>query len=158
VFGGAIHKYRHWPPLTGAGAYGVFEKINAFNLDLEGIGRFLKHSGYHGPFSVEFVHTNDKRNYFMEVNFRNEGLAYASTCAGANLHALYVRPDYRIDWSKFRRTFMMNYSIDLLYVKQGMLSRWRWLKDFLRTRCFINMCFSDLGPTIAHYKAKWQRS
>ena len=158
VFGGAIHKYRHWPPLTGAGAYGVFEKINAFNLDLEGIGRFLKHSGYHGPFSVEFVHTNDKKNYFMEVNFRNEGLAYASTCAGANLHALYVCSDYRIDWSKFRRIFMMNYSIDLLYVKQGMLSRWSWLKDCLRTRCFINMCFSDLGPTIAHYKAKWQRS
>ncbi len=158
VFVGAIHKYRHWPPLTGAGAFGVFERIETFDIDTAAVKRFLAQAGYHGPFSVEFVHTKEGRNYFMEVNFRNEGLAYASTCAGANLHALYVHPDYWIDWKKFRRTYMMNYGIDLLYVKNGMLSGWRWLKDFLRTRCFINLCFSDLGPTIAHYKAKWRKS
>ncbi|MDD7699704.1 MAG: hypothetical protein PUJ61_10180 [Spirochaetia bacterium] len=157
VFGGAIHKHRHWPPLTGAGAFGVFERIETFDIDTTAVKHFLAKAGYHGPFSVEFVHAKDGRNYFMEVNFRNEGLAYASTCAGANLHALYVRPDFRIDWQRFKRTWMMNYSIDLLYVKQRMLSRWHWLRDFLRTRCFINLCFSDLGPTIAHYKAKWRK-
>ena len=93
----------------------------------------------------------------MEVNFRNDGLAYASTCAGANLHALYADGNYQIDWKRFRRTYMMNYSIDLLYVKQGRLSWYRWLWDFLRTRCFINFCWSDLGPLIAYYKAKWKR-
>ena len=60
----------------------------------------------------------------MEVNFRNEGLAYTSTCAGVNLHALYADSAHKIDWSRFRRTYMMNYSIDLLYVKEGDITLW----------------------------------
>ena len=154
VMGGAIHKYRHWPPMVGAGAFGVFEKMDTFNVDVTKVEEFIRRSGYHGPFSVEFLHTRDGRNYFMEVNFRNEGLAYASTCAGANLHALYVDGSKKIDWRKFRRTYMMNYSIDLLYVKEGRLSRLQWIRDFLRTRCFINVCFSDLGPIVAYYRHK----
>lgn len=154
VMGGAIQKIRHWPRLVGAGAFGVFRKISDFDVDQDGIREFLKRSGYHGPFSVELLHTSSGSNYFMEVNFRNEGLAYASTCAGANLHALYLDPDYVVDWDNFRTTYMMNYSIDFLYVKQGDITLWHWLKDFLKTRCFINMCFSDLGPVLAHYKRK----
>lgn len=49
---------------------------------------------------------------------------------------------------------MMNYSIDLLYVKEGDITWLLWLKDFLKTRCFINICFSDLGPVLAYYKRK----
>ena len=154
IMGGAIHKYRHWPRLVGAGAFGVFECMNQFNVDIAAISRFIKKSGYHGPFSVEFLHTKEGKNYFMEVNFRNEGLAYASTCAGANLHALYADSSHKIDWSKFRRTYIMNYSIDLLYVKGGDIPLWHWLKDFLKTRCFINICLTDLGPTLAYYKHK----
>ncbi len=154
VMGGAIHKYRHWPRLVGACSFGVFDRMEAFNVDVKKVETFLRRSGYHGPFSVEFLHTKDGRNYFMEVNFRNEGLAYASTCAGANLHALYADPTRRIDWRRFRRTYMMNYSIDLLYVKEGDISLWHWLRDFLRTRCFINVCLSDPGPVLAYYRRK----
>lgn len=154
VMGGAIHKYRHWPRMVGAGAFGVFEHMNQFNVNIAAISRFIKKSGYYGPFSVEFLHTKEGKNYFMEVNFRNEGLAYASTCAGANLHALYADSSQKIDWSKFRRTYMMNYSIDLLYVKEGDITLWHWLKNFLKTRCFINVCLTDLWPTLAYYKYK----
>lgn len=86
----------------------------------------------------------------MEVNFRNEGLAYASTCAGANLNALYLDSSKKIDWRKFRKTHMMNYSIDLLYVKEGAITLWQWFRDFLKTKCFINICFSDLGPVMTY--------
>lgn len=154
VVGGAVRKYRHWPREVGAGAYGVFERGDVFGLDEGKIGRFLELSGYHGPFSTELLCTKDGKLYFMEVNFRNEGLAYVSTCAGANLHALYVDKTYEIDWKKVKKTYMMNHSLDFLYVKQKELSFWRWFRDFLRTRCFINICFSDLGPAIAYYKSK----
>lgn len=155
VLGGFIHKYRHWPRLVGACSFGVFEKIESINVDVSKIEAFLQKSGYYGPFSVELLHTKQGMNYFMEVNFRNDGLAYASTCAGANLHALYVDTTKKIDWQKFRKTYMMNYSIDLLYVKEGDITFGHWLKNFLRTRCFINICFSDLGPIIAYYKHKF---
>jgi len=154
VMGGAIQKIRHWPRLVGAGAYGIFRKITDFDLNISGIQLFWEKSDYRGPFSVEFLHTKDHKNYFMEFNFRNEGLAYASTCAGANLHALYFDGSYKIDWKKFRNTYMMNYSIDFLYVKDGDISIFRWLRDFLRTRCFINFAITDLNPLIEHYKEK----
>ena len=157
---GAVRKIRHYPYLIGAGAYGLFLPLKELNIDIPGLERFFEHAGYYGPFSVEFLH-KDNKNYFMEVNFRNEGLAYASTAAGANLHAFYVNPDYTIDWQHIRRTYMMNYSIDFLYVKNGDVSLRLWLKDFMRTRCFINFNWRDPMPTVCYYlhkiKKRFQR-
>lgn len=150
---GAVRKIRHYPHLTGAGAYGLFLPLKELNIDLPGLERFLEHTGYYGPFSAEFLHKENK-NYFMEVNFRNEGLAYASTVAGANLHALYINPNYNIDWQRIQRTYMMNYSIDFLYVKNGKISLSSWLKDFIRTRCFINFNRRDPMPVIYYYSHK----
>lgn len=151
---GGIKKIRHWPKITGAASFAVIRPDTEYNINIDGIKQFLNAAGFHGTFSVEFLHTKEGRNYFMEVNFRNDGLAYTSTCAGANLHALYADSTKQINWDKFRPTYMMNYSIDLLYVKEGDITWLQWLKDFLKTRCFINICFSDLGPVLAYYKRK----
>ena len=113
----------------------------------------MEQANYYGPFSVEFLH-RDNKNYFMEVNFRNEGLAYVATAAGANLHALYLKPDMKIEKNKVHRIYMMNYSLDFLYVKNGELSLWSWIRDLLRTRCFININLKDLNPTVCYYKNK----
>lgn len=151
---GGIKKLRHWPRITGAASYAVMQQVDEYGINVGGVKRFLDKSGYHGPFSVEFLHTKDGKNYFMEVNFRNDGLAYTATCAGVNLHAFYVDSSKQIDGAKFRKTYMMNYSIDLLYVKEGSITRWQWIKDFFKTRCFINICFSDLNPVLMYYKQK----
>lgn len=148
---GAIRKIRHWPPMIGAGAYGIFIPIEETNVNVKGVEKFLERAGYFGPFSVEFLHCGDK-NYFMEVNFRNEGLAYAATVAGANLHAKYINPDFKL--GRIRHTYMMNYSLDYLYVKTGQVSKLQWWHDFLRTRCFINFNWHDPMPTLAYYKKK----
>ncbi len=152
---GGIRKYRHYPPLIGAGAYGLFQPMNEYDVDLDGLEKFLTQAGYYGPFSVEYLHKGDK-NYFMEVNFRNEGLAYAATAAGANLHALYMNLDMKIRKDKVHKVYMMNYSLDFLYVKNGDLSLLTWIRDFLRTRCFININFKDLRPTFCYYKDKFK--
>lgn len=156
ILSGAVRKVRHYPPLTGAGAYGRFIPISETNVDVEGVARFIRRSGYHGPFSVEFLHTVSGKNYFMEVNFRNEGLAYASTCAGANLHAVYAGAE-DFDAAKVKSCYMMNYSLDYLYVKSGDITFASWLRDFLRTRCFINFSLRDPMPTVNHYLKKFHR-
>ena len=150
---GAVRKIRHYPRLIGAGAYGLFMPVKELDINLKGIETFLERVGYYGPFSVEFLHKADK-NYFMEVNFRNEGLAYAATVAGANLHALYLDPHRNIDEGKVRKIYMMNYSLDFLYVKSGEVSFFTWIRDFLRTSCFINFNRHDIAPTVHYYLNK----
>ena len=147
---GGIKKIRHYPPLVGAGAYGLFQTIGHYNINIEGLIKFLNKANYYGPFSVEFLHKGDK-NYFMEVNFRNEGLAYVATAAGANLHALYMHPETEINTEKIHKIYMMNYSVDFLYVKNHELPFFTWFRDLLRTRCFINVNFKDLNPTFHYY-------
>lgn len=151
---GAVKKIRHYPPKIGAGAYGLFLPFYLLDIDIKAIYQFIRTSGYYGPFSIEFVH-NDNQNYFMEVNFRNEGLAYAATAAGSNLHAMYLGVPQNL--VKIRPTYIMNYSLDYLYVKEGNLSFFKWLRDFLRTRGFININFKDLNPIISYYTSKFKR-
>lgn len=149
----AIRKIRHWPRMVGAGAFAHVDKIEKFNIDLDGVEKFLSKVGYYGPFSVEFIH-KDGINYFMEVNLRNEGLAYSSTAAGLNLHALYLNEGTKLDWSMFHPVYMMNTSIDPLYVKEGDLTWKQWLADFRKTTAFINFNKKDMMPTVWYYLNK----
>lgn len=153
LISGAVQKIRHYPHLIGAGAYGFFRPMSELDVNSSGLTKFLKRSNYHGPFSVEFVHAAGK-NYFMEVNFRNEGLAQVSTAAGANLHALYVNDAMKFNLQKVHKIYMMNYAIDYLHVKEGRISKMKWWRDFMRTRCFINFSISDPMPVVAHYLKK----
>lgn len=153
LIAGAVQKIRHYPNMIGAGAYGIFRPVSELDINVAGVTSFIRRSNYHGPFSVEFLHRNDE-NYFMEVNFRNEGLAQVATDAGANLHEYYVTGKRPVV-NKVKRTYMMNYSIDYLHVKEGRITRWQWWHDLLRTRSFINCSLSDPMPTIGHYLSKF---
>ncbi len=156
IVAGAVKKIRHYPDQVGAGAYGIFLPLDRISIDITALSKFMATSNYHGPFSVEFLRSKGK-NYFMEVNFRNEGLAQVATDAGVNLHAKYVDENYPLDLSKTKSIYMMNYSIDYLHVKEGRVGKARWWRDFLSTRCFINFSPSDPMPTISHYLNKMRR-
>lgn len=153
IIPGAIQKLRHYPNIVGACSYGIYDLSMNLNIDVVGIDNFLDKVNYHGPFSVEFLHRNGQ-NYFMEVNFRNDGLAQVATAAGANLHAKYLDESYPLDLDKVKSIYMMNYSIDYLHVKEGRISKSRWLFDFLRTGCFINASLKDPMPLLSHYLNK----
>ena len=150
IVAGGIKKLRHYPQTIGACSFGLFQPQNHYRLDINALKRFLNSTNYHGLFSAEFLYKAGKY-YFMEVNFRNDGLAYAATAAGANLHSLYVSMKQNPSIIKIRPTYMMDYSIDFLYVKNKNLPFYKWVKDLLRTRCFININFGDLNPTFHHY-------
>lgn len=149
---GGIKKIRHYPNLQSPCSYGLYLPIKQLGIDIEPILHFVKKTCYSGPFSIEMLHV-DNKNYFMEMNFRHDGLAYTATAAGTNLLGLLIdKPDI-IDL-EVKPTYMMDLSIDYCHVKKGNIRRNVWLKDFLRTGCQLNFNRKDPKPTICYYMSK----
>lgn len=149
---GGIKKIRHYPTIYSPCSFGLFQSIDKFYIDINPIMKFMNTIGYYGPFSVELLHKKGK-NYFMEFNFRHDGLAYAATASGANLPALLFddRKDPQLHvWD----TYMMDLSTDYCHVKDGTLSKKQWWHDFMRTGCQLNFNRKDPMPTICYYMHK----
>lgn len=142
---GGIRKIRHYPTIYSPCSFGVFQSVENLNVDVHSILKLMQHVGYHGPFSVELLHKNAK-NYFMEVNFRHDGLAYAATASGVNLPAMLFNS--QTVPMTVNNTYMMDLSTDYCHVKDGTLSRKYWFYDFRKTKCQLNFNRHDLMPTI----------
>ena len=152
IIPGGIRKIRHYPTIYSPCSFGVFLPIIDLGIDIVPIKKMIKEIGYKGPFSVEFLRKGDK-SYFMEINFRHDGLAYSATASGVNLPGMYVRNlDKRY---KINPTYMMDLSIDYCHVKKGNLSRRDWWADFLRTGCQLNFNRIDPMPTVLYYLSKF---
>lgn len=149
---GGIKKIRHYPTIYSPCSFGLFQSIDKFHIDTTPIVKFMNTVGYYGPFSVELLHKKDK-NYFMEFNFRHDGLAYAATASGVNLPALLFddRKDPKLH---VKDTYMMDLSTDYCHVKDGTLSKKQWWHDFIRTGCQLNFNRKDPMPTVCYYVNK----
>lgn len=149
IFGGAIRKIRHYPETTGAASYAILEETSKYHVNTEGIEQMISRIGYHGPFSVEFLHRGGK-NYFMEVNLRNDGLAFTSTRAGINLPEIYISNSFDKSKTKINCIYMMWLSLEMALFKLGHMKFLPWLKQFHNTHCFIDYNQRDLLPLIYH--------
>lgn len=145
---GGIKKLRHYPTIYSPCSYGKYISCSELGIDIAPIERFMKEVDFRGPFSVELLHCKGN-NYFMEVNFRHDGLAYTATAAGANLLQAYINEDVSV--GKIHDIYMMDLSIDYCHVKDGTISFFSWLKDFLHTGCQLNFNWSDPLPTLCYY-------
>lgn len=155
---GGIKKIRHYPDVNSACSFGCFYPISFFEkqgFNHRQIEDIIRDIGYHGVFSAEFLKRNDKY-YFMEVNFRNDGLAYAATCAGANLVRLYVRNEAP-DFAHLCSIYMMDTAADYNHVKECNLSFFSWVCDVIKSRCHLYLNFNDIGPALGYYVAKIRR-
>ena len=153
---GGIQKIRHYPTIYSPCSFGLYQSIGHYRIGLEPIQRFMDKVGYRGPFSVELLHKKGK-NYFMEVNFRHDGLAYTATAAGDNLPALYMQFAEPPTDLKVRDTYMMDLSIDYCHVKDGTLPFGTWFSDFCKTGCQLNFNRKDMAPTFYYYWNKVKR-
>ncbi|WP_455587180.1 hypothetical protein [Bacteroides sp.] len=154
---GGIKKIRHYPTIYSPCSYGLYQSTEQLGIDTATAKAFISQTGYKGLFSIELLH-KDSENYFMEVNFRNDGLAYTATAAGINLPAIYIQNEtLQID-IQIKETYMMDLSIDYCHVKDGTISFWQWLRDFLRTGCMLNFNSRDVAPTLHYYLRKLQKN
>lgn len=151
---GGIKKIRHYPTIYSPCSFGQFLPTETLNIDTKPIKEMISSIGYRGPFSVEFLR-NKGKSYFMEVNFRHDGLAYAATSAGVNLmEYLYTQAPLKF---KVKPTYMMDLSTDYCHVKDGNISKKSWIKDFIKTKCQLNFNWRDPMPTISYYRSKFMK-
>lgn len=150
---GGIKKIRHYPTIYSPCSFGKYISVENLNIDISPIKKFIATIGYKGLFSVELLR-KDNKNYFMEFNFRNDGLAYTATVAGINMPKIYLLSENINPDIKFNETYMMDLSIDFCHVKEHNISFLSWIKDFIKTKCQLNINIMDLYPAYYYYKHK----
>jgi len=111
---------------------------------------FIKATGYSGLFSVEFLRGKDGNDYFMEINFRNDGNAICTTNAGANLPYWWVKKSLGDDISfpvmDHVEYVMPEFSeIGLWY--SGNISTKTMITDFRQATSYMDYAADDPYPT-----------
>ena len=113
---------------------------------------FIKHLGYRGLFSVEFIRDKNGLIYFLEANFRNDGNSYVVTKAGINLPTIWYRYNCGFDVSNYNlipRTirFMPEFQ-DFHFVKTGKINWFKWLCEFGNSKAHSVWSLKDREPFI----------
>lgn len=117
------------------------------------IGRLIAEIGYEGIFCIEFLIGQDDKLYFLEINLRNSGWSYASTCAGMNMPYLWAVSTLKktipqevykeipdnfkamVEWADFR-TRVMGKKISML----------KWFKELKDCQCLFYYNKKDKAP------------
>ena len=117
----------------------------------------LSKMNYSGLFSAEFLRDKKGNDYFMEVNFRNDGNAIAVTAAGVNLPYLWFQSslnDSPIDTSslKIQPVYVMPEYDDFVHVLHHTISLKTWIKDMRRSDWYMEYDKADKKPF--YYRTK----
>lgn len=134
-----------------------YESLEGIHAPVDKCKEFIKTIGYQGLFSIEFLRDKSGEDYFLEMNFRNDGNAISVTAAGVNLpyiwYLYHMKQDYK-EWASraIKEVYVMPIFFDLGWVKHGRLSLYNWVKDFLRTDCYMEFDKHDIMPFL--YKLK----
>lgn len=113
---------------------------------------FICRTGYSGLFSMEFLRDKDGNDYFMEINFRNDGNSICVTAAGMNLPYIWclynagLPIDEELCYEQMKEVLVMPEFNDFSNVIHRRLSLWNWLIDVKRTDCFMEFSKRDQMP------------
>lgn len=124
-----------------------------FNDTLIKAKEFVRRTGYTGTFSIEFLKDkNDGKQYFTEMNFRNDGNAICQTAAGMNIPYIYYLYYSGADWkaevanSSVKTTYLMP---EIYYFKCMLKHEFpltEWWHNYKKTTCFITYFKGDTKP------------
>lgn len=130
-----------------------FEALDGVNAPIEKSIAFIKEVGYSGLFSLEFLRGKDGEDYFLEMNFRNDGNSICVTKAGYNLPYLWYMAttgkDYKEELKKCKLHpiyVMPEFDDFRCFVMSGRISFTEWLKDLKRTEAFMEYDSQDKAP------------
>ena len=113
---------------------------------------FVQYTGYSGLFSVEFMKGKDGKNYFLEMNFRNDGNGIAVTASGFNLPYIWYLWQINGEWEKeiqessVRTIYMMPELSFFSAMVNGEVGFVEWFKDLRMTNCYLTHFRDDPEP------------
>jgi len=137
------------PKTTNTG-YLLFSPINELDFDMEAVKRFIKTIGYSGLFSVEFIRAKDGKDYFLEINMRNDGNAYCVESAGVNLPYIWAyyqakgkMPDVP---TSFKEPVYFIPDLNDLKLAIREIGILKWVKQFREAESHSIYNKKDMGP------------
>lgn len=125
------------------------ENDETFDEILNKSFRFIKKTRYSGLFSIEFLRDKDGVDYFLEMNFRNDGNAICVTDAGYNLPYIWYLYNSGGDYKKELKDSIFSpvrYCPEYFYTMQcafGEVPFLLYLKNILSANSFTDYYKGD---------------
>ncbi len=112
---------------------------------------FIRETGYHGLFSLEFLRDKEGKDYFLEVNFRNDGNAICVTAAGVSLPYVWYLDCIGGDFSReianvINPIYVMPDMAELKLLLTRQISIKEYLSDLKKTGRFMEYDKNDPKP------------
>lgn len=119
--------------------------------EIEKCKEFVRRTGYHGLFSLEFLRDKNGKDYFMEINFRNDGNAICVTAAGMSLPYIWyldcIGEDYSLESNKIiKSVYVMPDMAELKLLATRQISLKEFISDFKKTNRFMEYDKRDKKP------------
>ena len=127
--------------------------------EIEKCKEFVRRTGYHGLFSLEFLRDRKGKDYFMEINFRNDGNAICVTAAGISLPYIWyldcIGADYSQESNKeIKPVYVMPDMAELKLLVTKQISIKDYVSDFKKTNRFMEYDKKDPKPFWRMIRAK----
>ena len=126
--------------------------ISEFTYDRQSCVEFIKRTGYSGLFSLEFIRDRKGTDYFIEINFRNDGNSICVTATGMNLPYIWYlynngqSIDTELCYDSMKEVLVMPEFNDIGNVIHRRISLFQWLKDVKNTDRFMEFSKHDQKP------------
>lgn len=126
--------------------------ISSFEYDRTACVEFIKRTGYSGLFSIEFIRDKNGTDYFMEINFRNDGNAICVTASGMNLPYIWYLSnseqsiERELCFDSMKEVLVMPEFQDISNAIHRRISWREWIKDVLKTDRFMEYSKYDQKP------------
>lgn len=119
--------------------------------EIEKCKDFVQRTGYKGLFSLEFLRDKNGKDYFMEINFRNDGNAICVTAAGVSLPYIWYLDCIDEDYSKeknnqIKSVYVMPDMAELKLLVTRQINLKDYISDLRKTNRFMEYDKKDKKP------------
>jgi predicted ATP-grasp superfamily ATP-dependent carboligase len=119
--------------------------------EIEKCKEFVRRTGYRGLFSLEFLRDKQGNDYFMEINFRNDGNAICVTASGMSLPYIWyldsIGKDYSEESNKLiHPVYVMPDIAEFKLLVTGQISPSQYIGDLKKTNRFMEYDSRDKKP------------